>query len=170
MALEKPTRGKPVRESIFIFQEKFIIYSNTQKISNQLISIWKINFCLDLHVEQQKSNSDFFSVFCLNFCAIVRTNCMDPEICAQFFLENCAQKFASKTMMYFLPWDLYCCTEFVTYGLYGPTINDAVPCLDFHPLLLLFPSLKCVPRENGCCCYFFSSLSNAKECLFTWKL
>ena len=59
MALENTLGENQSEREYFIFQEKFIIYCNTQKISNQLISTRKINFCLNLHAEQQKSNFDF---------------------------------------------------------------------------------------------------------------
>ena len=60
MALEKPTRGKPVRE------RDFIIGKFTAKLRNfqtNLSQPGRENFCLVFRAKQKKSNSDFFSLF-----------------------------------------------------------------------------------------------------------
>ena len=151
MALEKPTRGKPVKESIFIFQKKFIKYNNTQKISNQLISTQKINCCLDLRVEQLKSNYDFF--YFLPWFSFQCTNELywlygPQNQCLIFFLENRAQKSTSKIVL--------AASKTIPYGLYGPAINVVVFTLIFVPSLLLSFPLICVLQ-------FFFSCSGKME-------
>ena len=137
MALEKPTRGKPVRESIFIFQERFIIYSNTQKISNQLISTRKINFCLDLRVEQQKSNFDFFMFFASIYVPLY-------ELYIQIV-------WTLKSVQFFFSKIVSAALKTVLYGLYGLAINAVVYSLIFMPSLLLsFPSICVLQNFSSC--------------------
>ena len=76
MALEKPTREKPVRERDFIIR-KFI--ANLRNFQTNLSQPGRENFCLVFHAKQKKSNSDYFSIFCLNFRAVVRTIPYEPR-------------------------------------------------------------------------------------------
>ena len=92
----------------------------------------------------------FFSVFCLDFRAVVRTDSMDLEICAKKILENHAQKSTSKNM--------HDASKIVPYGLYGPAINVVVFSSIFVPSLLLSFSSICVLQN-------FSSYSGKMETL-----
>ena len=157
MALEKPTRGKPVRERVFLFFRRslsFTGYSNTQKIWNQLISTRKINFCLDLRAEQQKSSSDFFCFLPRFLCCC--TDCTDLKIRAQSFfsrkpcpeicLENRACCLENRTVRTVQTSNKCWCLHIDLCALFAAILSLYLCAAKFFPLL----------RKNG---NFLSSLS-----------
>ena len=130
MALEKPTRGKPVRESIFIFLgEVYHLQQYTENINPTYLNP-KDKFLSRFVCRVAKIKTLIFflfsaSIFMPLYRKTIRTVRTSKSVLS-FFLENYAQKSTSKIMP----------------TAYGPAINVVVFSSIFMPSLLLsFPSI-----------------------------